>query len=54
MKGQTWIPKDADFKLRQFAQLLPTITVTGNGILLKDDRIISPESLQPQAIQLAH
>ena len=54
MKGQTWIPKEADTKLRRFTKILPTITVTGNVILLKDDRIILPESLHLQAIQLAH
>ena len=53
-KGQTWIPKDSDKKVRKFCKILPTITVTGNGILLKDDRIILPESLQLEAIQLAH
>ena len=53
-KGQTWIPKDADSKLRKFQKILPTITVTGNGILLKDERIILPESLHLQAIELAH
>ena len=54
MKGQTWIPKEADSRLRRFHQILPTITVTGNGILFKDDRIILPETLDLQAIQLAH
>ena len=54
MKGQTWIPTEAYTKLRPFTKILPTITVTGNGILLKDDRIILPESLHLQAIQLAH
>ena len=54
MKGQTWIPKEADTKLRRFTKILTTITVTGNGILLKDDQIILPEFLHLQAIQLAH
>ena len=54
MKGQTWIPKEADSRLQRFHQILPTITVTGNGILFKDNRIILPETLHLQAIQLAH
>ena len=53
-KGQTWIPKTASKQLQKFKQILPTITVTGNGILLKDDRIILPKSLQREAIVLAH
>ena len=43
--GQTWIPKDADEQLRKFTSILPSITVTGNGILLKEERIILPQSL---------
>ena len=54
MKGQTWISKSANKKLRKFSQILPTITVTNNGILFKDDRIILPESLHDEAIELAH
>ena len=53
-QGQTWIPKSEVAELRRFKEILPEITVTGNGILLKDDRIILPESLQEEAIQLAH
>jgi hypothetical protein len=39
-QGLTWIPK--------------TETVTGNGIILKDERIVLPEKLQEMAIQIAH
>ena len=53
-KVQTWIPKTAKKELLHFKQILPEITVTGNGILLKDERIILPDNLQNQAIQLAH
>ena len=53
-KGQTWISKGSGVKLLKFSKILPTITITGNGILLKDDRIILPESLHLEAIQLAH
>ena len=52
--GKTWIPKDADPALQKFSSILPSITVTGNGILLKEERIILPQSLQQQAIKLAH
>lgn len=52
--GQTWIPKDADPRLRKFSSILPTITVTGNGILLKEERIILPETLHQRAIKLSH
>ena len=53
-KGQTWIFKASDVKLLKFSKILPPITITGNGTLLKDDRIILPESLHLEAIQLAH
>ena len=53
-KGQTWIPETAKKELLRFKQILPEITVTGNGILLKDERVILPDSLQNHAIQLAH
>ena len=52
--GKTWIPKDANEDLQKFASVLPTITLTGNGILLKEERIILPQSLQQRAIELAH
>ena len=52
--GHTWIPKNADAQLRKFSSIMPTITVTGNGILLKEERIILPESLHQLAIELAH
>jgi hypothetical protein len=53
-RGQTWKPKSSDPKLRKFEQLLSEITIAGNGILFKGERIILPESLQSAAIQLAH
>ena len=52
--GKTWIPKDEEEKLQSFRAILPEITITGNGILLKGDRIILPEKLQQDAIELAH
>ena len=52
--GQSWIPKDVDPRLQKFASILPSITVTANGILLKDERIILPQTLHQLAIELAH
>ena len=54
MKLLTWIPKNAPEPLRKFAKTMPELTVTGNGIILKSDRMVLPASLQPMAIQLAH
>ena len=52
--GQTWIPKDEDEKLLKFKGVLPELTTTGNGIILKGERIVLPEKLQTLAITLAH
>ena len=52
--GKTWIPKGETENLKKFSAILPEITVTGNGILLKGDRIILPIALQDVAIKLAH
>ena len=52
--GQTWIPKHEGESLQKFKAILPEITITGNGILLKGDRIILPTTLQDVAIRLAH
>ena len=54
LKGQTWIPKDAAPQLRKFSPILHTLTTTGNGIILKDERIVLPEALHSNAIELAH
>ena len=53
-KGQSYIHKDANPKLRRFKNLLSEITVTGNDILMNGERIILPESLQDEALELAH
>ena len=53
-KGDRWIPKNCSPKLRKFNEILPEITITGNEILFKAERIILPESLQELAIQLSH
>ena len=52
--GQSWIPKNEAATVQKFKQILPELTLTGNGILLKGDRIVLPESLQQKAIELAH
>ena len=52
--GQTWIHKSEDESLLKFKAILPEITITGNGILLKGERMILPEALQNLAIQLSH
>ena len=53
-EGKTWIPKNSSSKLYKFKEILPEITVTGNNILLKRERIIRSEALQDAAIRLAH
>jgi len=52
--GKTWIPKSASTKLRKFEPILTEITISGNNILLKSERIILPEKLHNLALQLAH
>ena len=53
-KGQAWIPKVDAKAVQRFKAIMPELTVTGNGILLKDDRMVLPSSLQAKAIELAH
>ena len=53
-KGQTWIDKSAPQELQRYRAILPEITITSNGILLKGDRIVLPEKLQNLAIELSH
>ncbi|CAB3984514.1 Retrovirus-related Pol poly from transposon [Paramuricea clavata] len=53
-KGQAWIPKTEPAEVRRFRPILPQLTVTGNAIILKDERIILPTKLQEKAIQIAH
>ena len=54
LRGQKWIPKNAEPELYKFRQILPEISITSKGILLKSDSIIHPKSLQITAIELAH
>ena len=52
--GKKWIPKSATNKLRTFEPILDEVTISGNNILLKSDRIILPEVLQKKVLKLAH
>ena len=52
--SKTYIPKHEVEDLLKFKPILPEITITGNGILLKGERIILPDTLQSLAIQLSH
>ena len=52
--GKRLIPKFSSTKLKKFQPILSEITMTGNTILLKSNRIILPEKLQQKAIELAH
>ena len=40
--------------IRKFNSILQEITIMGNGILMKGERIILPEKLQTLAMELAH
>ena len=53
-QGAKTASRDDVDDVRRFNQLLADMTVTGNGIILKDDRMVLPESLHNVAIQLAH
>ena len=53
-KSQTFIPKTAPGAVRKFNKIISELTLTGNGIILKGDRIVLPQSLQDTAVQLAH
>lgn len=50
----TWIPKTESIEVQRFKNILPQLTITGNGIILKDERIVLPKKLQDLAIQIAH
>ena len=43
-RGQAHIPKSSTDELKRFEKIMHEITVTGNGILFKGDRIILPQS----------
>ena len=52
--SKKWIPKSATNKLQTFEPILDEVTISGNNILLKSDRIILPEVLQKKVLKLAH
>ena len=52
--GKKFVAKHESDELRKFEHILPELTLTGNGILLKGDRIVLPESLQEEAMRFAH
>ena len=53
-QSKSWIPKNSPDDLKRFSKIMSELTVTGNGIILKSDRIVLPASLQQTAIELAH
>ena len=53
-KGNRWIHKSDTKEVAQFKEILPELTVTANGIILKGERIVLPASLQKKAISVAH
>ena len=53
-EGRTFIHKHESKELRKFDAILSELSLTANGLLLKGDRIVLPESLQLRAIELAH
>ena len=53
-QGKQWIPKDETEKVRKFQGVMQEITIMGNGILMKGERIVLPEKLQTLAMELAH
>ncbi len=53
-QGLTWIPKTETIEVQRFKSIPPQLTVTGNGMILKDEGIVLPGKLQEMAIQIAH
>ena len=53
-KGQTTIPRQESDGVRKFAPIINELTLAANGIVMKQDRMVLPESLQSTAIELAH
>ena len=53
-KGQTTIPRQESDGVRKFAPIMHELTLAANGIVMKQDRMVLPESLQSTAIELAH
>ena len=53
-QGSTWIAKTESKEVQRFQNVLPELTITANGIILKGEKIVLPNSLQDAAIRLAH
>ena len=53
-QGSTWIEKTESKEIQCFQKVLPELTMTANGIILKGDKIALPSNLQDTAIRLAH
>ena len=53
LANQTWIPKSASAKVTKFRHIMDKVSISGNGIMHKGDRIILSESLQNNVIQIA-
>ena len=53
-KGYSWLPKQGSAMVNKFQKIHPELMVSPKGLLLKGDRIVLPESLQENAIELAH
>ena len=53
-KGSLDVGRNQDASLKKFKPILSELSLTGNGIILKGERMVLPESLQGMAIELAH
>ena len=53
-QGLTWIEKTESKEIQRFQKVLPELTMTANGIILKGEKIVLPSNLQDTAIRLAH
>ena len=53
-KGSLDVGRNQDARLKKFKPILSELSLTGNGIILKGERMVLPESLQGMAIELAH
>ena len=53
-KGQTTIPRQEPDSVRKFSPIMHELTLAANGIVMKQDRMVLPTSLQGKSIKLAH
>ena len=52
--GKRWTDSNDSQAVAKFKPIMPELTVTANGIILKGERIVLPKALQERTIQLAH